>query len=432
MAGGGIRGTSVASGTPAKRARDVPSSGARAGAPALSRRSLLSTSLLGGAAAALAACSRPSGTTSSPQMPAGDDLVVGASLELTGTGAVVGVAQRKAVTIAQDKINSTGVVVAGALRRVRVTIRDNASDPKQAAAIAEDFTRDPQLLAIIGGGIASTAKAMAPIAEQQKTPLLATACADSILRPIANRRFVFKLGPNASDVASLLTGAIREQGLTRIAIVAEAGDHGDSGVAAVTTAANNDGRKLAVTVRVPIGSRDYRDQAEQVAAEHPDAVVIWAVAPTPGLVARALRAAGYAGRMFFDTGAASEDALNSLNRAATVDSYLVAPTIMGGRPVAVTTPAELDQVDFFEQYTQLYGAFSGVAVPAADALNLVIGAAQRGRTAATRLRIRDELEAAPYDGLAGQYIFSTISHGGVEPDSLSLFQTRRADWVRVD
>jgi branched-chain amino acid transport system substrate-binding protein len=104
---------------------------------------------------------------------------------------------------------------------------------------------------------------------------------------------------------------------------------------------------------------------------------------------------------------------------------------MGGRPIAVTTPAELDQVDFFEQYTQLYGAFSGVAVFAADALNLVAAAAESGRTAPTRLRVRDELEAAPYDGLAGQYIFSTLSHGGVQADSLSLFQMRRADWVKV-
>jgi branched-chain amino acid transport system substrate-binding protein len=399
---------------------------------ALSRRSLLAASLLG-SATALGACSSRSGSgmDTGSQLPQGDDLVIGASLELTGSGAIVGVSQRKAVTIAQNKINSTGVVMGNQVRRVQVTIKDNASDPKQAAQLAKDFASDSRVLAIIGGCTAGTAKAMAPIAEQQKIPLLATAFADTILRPIANRRFVFKLGPNASDVASRLSASVRQQGLARVAIVAEVGDHGDTGVAAVTTAANNDRRDLVLTVRVPVGSRDYHAQAEQVAAARPDAVVIWAVAPTSGLVARALRTANYAGQMFFDAGAASEDASAALNRAAAVNSFLVAPTILAGRPIAVTTPAELDQVDFFEEYTQLYGAFSGVAVYAADALNLVVAAAQRGRTAATRLRVRDELEAAPYDGLAGQYIFSTISHGGVQPDSLSLFQMRPADWVKV-
>jgi branched-chain amino acid transport system substrate-binding protein len=392
---------------------------------------LLAAGLLGGAAALTGCATRSNRVTTAPQMPLGEDLVIGASLELTGTGAIVGLSQRKAVTIAQNKLNSSGVIMNNQIRRVQVVIRDNASDPKQAAEIAKEFAADTRMLAIVGGGTAATAKAMAPIAEQQKIPLLATASAETILRPIANRRFVFKLGPNAADVADMLSQTIRQQGLGRVAIVAEVGDHGDSGAAAMTTSANNEQRDLVLTVRVPVGSHDYRAQAEQVVAATPDAVVIWAVAPTSGLVARALRQANYAGTMFFDTGAASEDASSAQNRAATIRSYMIAPIIMAGRPIAVTTPAELDQVDFFQQYTQLYGAFSGVSVFAADAVNLVVAAAQRGRTAATRLRVRDELEATPYDGLAGQYIFSTISHGGVEPDSLSLFQMRPSDWVKV-
>jgi branched-chain amino acid transport system substrate-binding protein len=397
----------------------------------VSRRTLLAAGLLGGAAALGACATRTNRITVGTQLPEGEDLWVGVSLELTGTGALVGLSQRKAVTIAQDTLNSSRVIMGNQIRRIQVSIKDNASDPKQAAEIAKEFAADTRMLAIIGGSTAATAKAMAPIAEQQKIPLLATASADTILRPIANRRFVFKLGPNAADVAARLSRIVRQQGLNRVAIMAEVGDHGDAGVGAMTTAANNDQRELVLTVRVPVGSRDYRALAEQVAAARPDAVVIWAVAPTSGLVARALRQANYAGLMLFDTGAASEDASSALNRAATIRSYMVAPTIMAGRPIAVTTPAELDQVDFFQQYTQLYGAFSGVSVFAADALNLVVAAAQRGRTTPTRLRVRDELEAAPYDGLAGQYIFSTISHGGVEGDSLSLFQMRPADWVKV-
>ncbi len=407
--------------------------GDRLMASGVSRRSLLAAGLLGGVATVSGCSTDTTGAVASTaNMPTGEDLVIGASLELTGGGALIAVSQRKAITIAQNKINSTSAVVANQLRRVRVTILDNGTDPKRAAAHARQFAADSTVVAIIGGSTAATARAMAPIAEQQKMPLLSTASADSILQPITNRRFVFKLGPNAADVAGILVGAIRDQGLNRVSIVAEATDHGDSGLAAVTTAANNDNRNLVQAIRVQPGKRDadYRPQTDQVAATNPDAVVIWAVAPTSGVVARALRASGYAGKLFFDTGAASEEAVSAINRAATVDSFMVAPTIMGGRPLAVTTPAELDQVTFFEQYTQLYGPFSGLAVFAADAVKLVVDAAVRGKTS-TRLRVRDELEAAPYDGLAGQYIFSTISHGGVQADSLSLFQMRRADWVKV-
>jgi branched-chain amino acid transport system substrate-binding protein len=344
---------------------------------------------------------------------------------------VVGLAQQRALSIEVNKINSTGVVVGDRLRKVRVQVLDNGSDPARAASQAQQFAANGSMVAILGGATAGTAKAMAAVAEQHKIPLLATASADSILQPITDRRFVFKLGPDSPDVASLLTTSIRGLNLNRLALVAEISDHGDSGVSAVTTSANNDGRDVVTTVRIPVVAKNYKTQASRVMAAAPDAVIIWALAPTSGLFARALRDAKYAGPMFFDTGAASDDSLSAPNRGATVNSYLVAPQIMAGQPIAVTTPAELDQRDFFQQYTQLYGAFSAIGVFGADALILIAEAARRGKSS-SRLRIRDELESAPFDGLAGEYSFSTISHGGVEADSLGLFQMHRTDWVKVD
>jgi len=61
--------------------------------PALTRRRVLTAGVLGTVAAAAAACSRPFGRTpAGPNLPPGEDLVFGASLELTGSGAVAGMA----------------------------------------------------------------------------------------------------------------------------------------------------------------------------------------------------------------------------------------------------------------------------------------------------------------------------------------------------
>lgn len=415
MAGSGSRRTPTASGLASR----------------LSRRSLFAASLLGGATVLTGCSSRLEIGSTTADVPGGPDLVIGASLELTGDGSLVGKSQQDAIQIAQDKINSTGIIVNNRRCQVKVLVNDNGSDPKKAATLAQQYAANSDVLAIVGGGMANTAKAMAPVAEQAKIPLLATTAADTVLQPITDRRFVFKLGPNATDVADILAGAISTHGGHQVVIVAESGDYGNAGISAMQTAANNANLTLLQPVRVPVGANSYFSQAETAAGKSPTAAVVWAVAPTAGLVARALRTAGYAGPIFFDSGAASQDALLALNRDSTAGSYIVAPSIIGGRPLAVTNPAEQHQVEFFQQYTRRFGTFAGTSVAGADAVNLVAGAAQRARSTATRLRIRDELEAAPYDGLAGQYIFSTIAHGGVEKESLAIFQMRGSDWLKI-
>jgi branched-chain amino acid transport system substrate-binding protein len=135
--------------------------------------------------------------------------------------------------------------------------------------------------------------------------------------------------------------------------------------------------------------------------------------------------------MLFDSGAASDDSLTPDNRAAMVDSYVVGPQILGGSPVAVNTPNGVAQRDFFDRYSRAYGGFSCLGVYAADAMNLLAAAA--GRTGATApLRIRNELEASPFDGLAGAYVFSPANHGGMESEGLGLFSLERnGGWLQL-
>jgi branched-chain amino acid transport system substrate-binding protein len=394
---------------------------------------VLTAGALGALATAAAACTRqPNTLPAAESLPTGPDLVFGASLELSGNGAVAGTAQQRALKIAQDTLNTNGVTVGTTVRRVQVIVRDNHSDAQTAAAIAKDFING-QVSGIIGGGLAATSIAMANVVEARALPMLSTCAANSVIQPMANRRFVFKLGPNADGVAALMRGAFDRDGTpaTRVALMAQANDHGDAGVDAVKKVLAADGRKLVALERLPDGAADYRSQAGRIVAATPEAVVIWAVSPVSGLAARSLRAAGYNRRMLFDSGAASDDSLLPANRAAMADSYVVAPQILGGTPVAVNTPNGLAQQDFFDRYSRAYGGFSCLGVFAADAVNLLAGAASRAG-ATTALRIRNELEASPFDELAGAYVFSTAQHGGMQPEGLALFSLERnGGWLEL-
>ncbi len=400
----------------------------------LTRRRLLGTGLLGAAAAAVGGCARVAGDLANPTTPAGPDLIIGVSLELTGIGAVAGTAQQRALEIAKDTLNATGVTVGGAVRQVRLTVKDNQSDSTTAADVAQQLL-DTRPMGIIGGGLATTTAATAHLAEASGIPVLSTSAVGSVVQPAVGHRFVFKLGPNAADVAALLGTALDREGpdlpLARIGLMAAADAHGEDGTAAVQAMVANTKRTVVATEQLPASSDDYQVQAARMAAAGPDAVVIWAVSPVSGLAARALRAAGYGGRLLFDSGAASENSVAPENRAAMANGYVVAPQILGGSPFAVNTPSTAQQRDFFERYTRSYGNFSCLGVYAADALKLLTSAASQAGTT-TPLRIRDELESVPFDGLAGTYVFSTANHGGMRSDALGLFVLQgNGTWLQV-
>src|SRR5258706_429614 len=101
---------------------------------------------------------------------------------------------------------------------------------------AAQLTRRSLLAAGMFGsvGAAATTSAVTPVAEQAGVPMMATGCADDIVRPVVQRRFIFKLGPNASDVAGLVADGISGVvGKRRVAIMATTDDHGDSGLDAM-------------------------------------------------------------------------------------------------------------------------------------------------------------------------------------------------------
>jgi branched-chain amino acid transport system substrate-binding protein len=387
--------------------------------------------LLGGVAAAAAGCSRI-GSAASSTLSRGDDLVIGACVDLSGTSAVAGAAAQRGLQIAADRINQSGLTVGRSIHQVRLVIRDTASDPAAAKTAAHELIGDEHAIGLVAAGATATANAIADVAEAASVPLLAAYGTDNTVRPVPQRRFVFKLMPNAADVAGRLVDAIAANSGRKVALLATADDYGDTGRAAVGTAIGANGSQTLVrSIGLPIGANDYQDVARQVVSAKPDAVIVWGVAPVPGLAARALRTLGYTGTILFDPGAASDQTMSGDNRAATTGALLVSPSILGGPPPAVTTPAAVAQRDYFDQYTRLYGAFSGLSTYAADALNLLAGGAQRAASS-DHLKIRNGLESVPFDGLAGGYQFSTIDHGGVQADSLRLFRVDVTGWVPLD
>lgn len=399
----------------------------RSGSTGTSRRTVLACGL--SAVLGTAGC----GGTGAAARSSGGDLVVGACLDLTGAGSLIGTAARRGLQIILDQRNGPGGTADGAGRTIRLVVQDTASDPPTAATIAQRLISTVRVSGLIVGAGVGVANALVPVTEQSEVPMLATVSPGDVTAPTAQRRFLFTLGPDATDVAMMLVAAAHDRDVRRIGILASDDAHGDAGVAAVTAAVHGrSGISLTRTVRLPAGATDYHAPAATVAGTYPrpDAIVVWSMAPASGLAARALHAIGYHGMLLFDAGAASDDSLSAANRTAMEGGYLVSPFLLSGSPLAVTTPVAAAQRDFYARYVRRYGSFSGLSVYAADALGL-LAAATLTTGSTDRQAVQGWLASARFDGIAGSYAFSAGSHGGVRRDALRLFRIERSGWVQL-
>ncbi|MFD2766893.1 ABC transporter substrate-binding protein [Micromonospora eburnea] len=361
--------------------------------------------------------------------PGGHELVIGASLELTGRGAALGVPQQRAMEITQEVLNLTGIPVGNLRRTVRLEIRDNRSDPREAARQATELAQRTQVHALVGGTSTETSMAIVEVAQKLQVPFLSLAAGDDIALPLAQRTYIYKLTPDAGDVARRMARLIESLGIRRVALLAAAGLYGDSGVRAVRGALRDVGVELVRTVRMPASGRSLTSVARRAATGEPDGVIVWSTAPDSGAAARELRRAGHRGLLFFDPGAVVEDTLSGPNAAAVEGAYAIHPSCIAVSTLTTTTTAELARRDFTYSYIQRHGTFSGFAPYASDALQLLAGAA-RSAGSVDRGRLRAYLQTQVTEGIAGGYAFAPIRHGGMERDSLGVYVVSQAAWTR--
>ncbi|SCE75259.1 ABC transporter substrate-binding protein [Micromonospora mirobrigensis] len=368
--------------------------------------------------------------TGGSRAPDNREIVVGASLELSGPGAALGVLQERALRITADELNIDGVQVGNLRRKVRVVLRDNASDPRTAARQARELALSDNVHALIGGTLAETSMGIIAQAQEIRIPFISLAYGDGIVLPLADRTYVYKVTPDSQDVAARLVRLLVAKKHRRVVLVAGHGLHGDAGVAAMTRATAAAGVDLARVVRLPRTGQNFRPTLREVADRGPKAIVVWSHAPDTGEAARTLRIVGYRGPLYFDPAAVAEETMQERNLSSVEGAYAIHPISLGGSTLMNTTNAALARRDFAFRYIQLYGGFSGFAPYASDALTLVTDAARASGTV-DRGRIRAFLRTQVSEGMAGAYAFSPSRHSGLERDSLGVYQVSRGAWTRV-
>lgn len=380
-----------------------------------------------------------SGCTVMMSEPEPEVVRIAADLELSGAGSELGVVYRNALELRVEQINQQGLLIGD--RRLDLVVRDNRSDPAVAANNIREFANDPSVNAIVTGACADCMLSAVDIVNEARVPTIALAATADVAEPVEERSSVFKLGPNADQVAAALAREMSAAGVETLAVVATDDRYGSDGVEEMRTAASRAGLEIVLDERLTLGggglsgtaqtiaelrTEDPSDPFNQQPPEGPDAVVAWGMAPFGVEVTAALRNAGYEGQMFLDSGAAEELFITGSSDVLTGAVMIFTEALVIDQVIA-TSPAKANRQNWFNDYTARYGSYHAFSSFAADAVEVIVSAINE--TGATdRSGLRSALEVTETDGFTGPIRMSPQHHSGLMTQALEALVAREDRW----
>ena len=354
-------------------------------------------------------------------------IVIAADLELSGASAPVGKVYQRALELKVDQLNSSGALGA---RKVKLRVKDNRSDAAESLRNINDFSGDSSVSAVIMGGCNECAVNAAKTIGEKHVPTIALAASAAVTEPIAERRYMFKLAPNATDSAAALTAELRRGKVRRVAVLHSDDTYGKEGLAALEGELSKAKIKLLNAETIRPTDTDVSGQVADLVAKKPEALIVWTPSEQASLAAASARQGGFAGSLFFDAAAAGDLFLGA-SAKSTERATLIFTQTMVIDDVIATTPAKAARRQWFQDYTARFGGYHGSSSFAADALQLIADAELRAGSAPGKVNrdaLRDVLETSQLDGLSGPIRMTPDNHSGLMPQALTPLVARGGRW----
>jgi len=199
-----------------------------------------------------------------------DEIIIGAILPLTGSGAKYGQSAKKGTDLAVEEINALGGIRD---KTLRVIYEDSMLDPKQGVSAINKLVTVNKVPAIIGAMASSVTLAIAPIAEKNNVVLLSPASSAPEISKAGD--YIFR--NTYSDIYEGLrmgTYAYKELKLRRMAVLHINNDFGVGLRKTFGQSFVKLGGEVVATESYEQGATDFRTQLNKVKQSEPDAIYI--------------------------------------------------------------------------------------------------------------------------------------------------------------
>jgi branched-chain amino acid transport system substrate-binding protein len=200
-----------------------------------------------------------------------EEILIGAYLSLTGTTATFGTSTLHGIEMAVNETNATGGVIG---KKIRLIVADTQSKPEEAALAATKLITRDNVRALLGEIASSRSLAAAPIAQENKIPMVSPGSTN----PEVTRKgdYIFRvcyIDPFQGEVIARF--AYETLGLRRVAVIRDVKNDYSIGLAEFFTQVFTGlGGQIAGEQAYSEGDSDFRAQLTAIKGFNPEAVVV--------------------------------------------------------------------------------------------------------------------------------------------------------------
>ncbi|MEU8251216.1 ABC transporter substrate-binding protein [Nonomuraea sp. NPDC048916] len=348
---------------------------------------------------------------------------LGVLVDLTGSYAALGEAEKASTAAFAEKVNAAGGING---RELKLTVVDGRSSESDAVSGVRKLAGDGAL-AVIGPSGTSASIAIKPVTAGLKIPAIGMASGTAIVEPINEATWMFKNFPDITRSTRAMLSFTKSLGAKSVAVLAPNNAYGQQQSKAVPTLAAEYGLTMAGSELHDPDATDFVPQLTRLKSADPDSVIVFGVVPGSAVVAQNAKQIGFDAEFVYEPGSASPDFIK-VGKDAVEGRYVVGTKALVSDSVAEDDP----QYQAVKDFTAAYGAeptqFAGNGW---DAISLITEAIKKtnpdpSNLEAARTAIRDALEN-DLGGLAlvnGVYRYSPTDHSGLGTEGLALLQVR--------
>lgn len=325
------------------------------------------------------------------------NLVIAMVNPLSGDSATYGVSHKNGLELARDEINKAGGIKG---QQVDVLFHDDAGDPKQAAAGAQKYADQKNVMAIVGSCLSSNTLAMVPITDKAKLPHSVVSSSTAKLSGMSP--YFFRMAVQDAQVGILMADLIGQKVQARkVAILYPNNDYGKGLATAIEEQLKKHNVAVVSNQAYLATDKDYSALLTVVKSQEVDALAVAGTYTDGGLIAKQAREMGLTIPVIGGTGFYSPKFVEIAGKAAEGAIFLGA---------FVTTNPDPAVRSFVEKYQARFNmepdTFAALGYDQMMVLSKAMEkAAEKG--AVTRENIREAMAATNYKGITGAVTFNS-------------------------
>lgn len=373
------------------------------------RRTSATLALLTAGALALSACGGSSGGSTSPAASSsggtGDDsgpIKIAMITSLSGQYSALGDFGKKTVQLLASQLNEAGGING---RKVEVSYADDQTSPTQAVVAFNSAIADKPT-AIIGPVLSTACSALADKVDTAKIPMVTTCASDSQVEPVRPYDFMSTLP--TPGMTQALGNYLKSVGKSKVALLYDAGDFGQSGLKWITSQKT---MTIVAKASYDLTATTFVSQLSSMLAKKPQALVVWGAGPPLVTIAKEFQQLGAKIPLVYSGAAATPLFVGPAGSAGTgvVMASSLANVVSS---VPDSNPSKALVTKLAADYKAKYGQdISQFTADACGAWQVIINAIKKAGTDPTQ--VRDAIEQNPAVGCHGTYQYSATDHRGL-------------------